>query len=186
MYMERKKRYQVSGKWLSLDEIERERVRMVNQANARLRRLEAKGYDRYAYERAMLYLKQSGKGTRFKRKTPSSPAEILSQVDALTRFLESKTSTVTGLEKVEAKSVAQFEARGFELKNKKEFFNFLSSSIYRELLQKHYASGLLQEFYDKAQSQNYSDAEIRELLEEYRRGETDVKTLSDLVGVSIL
>lgn len=186
MHMARKKKYQVSGKWLSLDEIERERVRMVNQANARLRRLEKKGYDRYAYERAMLYLKQSGKGTRFKRKKPSSPDEILSQVDALTRFLESKTSTVTGLEKVEAKAVAQFEARGFALKNKKEFFNFLSSSIYRELLQKHYASGLLQEFYDKAQSQNYSDAEIRELLEEYRRGETDVKTLSDLVGVSIL
>jgi hypothetical protein len=184
--MARAKRYQLSGKWLSLDEIERERVRMVNQANARLRRLEAKGYDRYAYERAMLYLKQSGKGKRFKRKKPSSAAEILSQVDALTRFLEAKTSTVTGLEKVEAKAVAQFESRGFELKNKKEFFNFLSSSIYRELLQKHYASGLLQEFYDKAQSQNYSDAEIRELLEEYRRGETDVKTLSDLVGVSIL
>lgn len=184
--MARKKKYQVAGKWLSLDEIEHERVRMVNQANARLRRLEKKGYDRYAYERAMLYLKQSGKGTRFKRKKPSSPAEILSQVDALTRFLESKTSTVSGLEKVEAKAVAQFEARGFELKNKKEFFNFLSSSIYRELLQKHYASGLLQEFYDKAQSQNYSDAEIRELLEEYRRGETDVKTLSDLVGVSII
>lgn len=184
--MARKKSYQVRGRWMSLDEIERERVRMVNQANARLRRLEKKGYDRYAYERAMLYLKQSGKGTRFKRKKPSSPDEILSQVDALTRFLESKTSTVTGLEKVEAKAVAQFESRGFELKNKKEFFNFLSSSIYRELLQKHYASGLLQEFYDKAQSQNYSDAEIRELLEEYRRGETDVKTLSDLVGVSIL
>lgn len=184
--MARKKRYQVSGKWLSLDEIERERVRMVNQANARLRRLEAKGYDRYAYERAMLYLKQSGKGKRFKRKKPSSPAEILSQVDALTRFLESKTSTVSGLEKVEAKAVAQFKARGFELKNTKEFFNFLSSSIYSELLKKQYASGLLQEFYDKAQSQGYSDADIKALLEEYRRGETDVKTLSDLVGVSIL
>ena len=184
--MARKKRYQVAGKWLSLDEIERERVRMVNQANARLRRLEKKGYDRYAYERAMLYLKQSGKGTRFKRKKPSSPDEILSQVDALTRFLESKTSTISGLENVEAKAVAQFEVRGFELKNKKEFFNFLSSSIYGELLKKQYASSLLQEFYDKAQSLNYSDTDIKELLEMYRRGETDVKTLSDLVGVSIL
>lgn len=184
--MARKKRYQVAGKWLSLDEIERERVRMVNQANARLRRLEKKGYDRYAYERAMLYLKQSGKGTRFKRKKPSSPDETLSQVDALTRFLESRTSTVTGLEKVEEKSVEQFKVRGFELKNKKEFFNFLSSSVYSELLKKHYASALLQEFYDKAQSLNYSDADIKELLEMYRRGETDVKTLSDLVGVSIL
>ena len=104
----------------------------------------------------------------------------------MTRFLESKTSTVSGLEKVEAKAVAQFKARGFELKNTKEFFNFLSSSIYSELLKKQYASGLLQEFYDKAQSQGYSDADIKALLEEDRRGETDVKTLSDLVGVSII
>lgn len=171
---------------MNLDEIERERVRMVNQANTRLRRLEAAGYTRYAYDRAMLYLKQSGKGTRFKRKKPSSPQEILSQVDALTRFLESKTSTVSGLEQVEAKSLEKFKKRGFEIKDEKDFFNFLSSSVYGELVKHHYASELLQEFYDKARSQNYTDEQIKELLEMYQEGKTDVKTLSDLVGVSIL
>lgn len=182
----KQKLYQVSGRWLSLDEIERERVRMVNQANTRLRRLEAAGYTRYAYDRAMLYLKQSGKGTRFKRKKPSSPQEILSQVDALTAFLESKTSTVSGLKKVEAKSVEQFKARGFSLKNEKEFFNFLSSAVYDRLTKKFISSEILQEFFDKAQSQNLTNSEIMGMLEEFEHGKIGVDDLIGQVGVSIL
>ena len=184
--MARKKKYQVSGKWLSLDEIERERVRMVNQANARLRRLEKKGYDRYAYERAMLYLKQSGKGTRFKRKKPSSADEILSQVDALTRFLESKTSTVTGLEKVEAKSIEQFKARGFDIKDRKDFFNFLSSELYGRLSKKFISSEILQEIYDKAKSKGISSGDIYRALEEYESGKIGLDDLTSMAGVSIL
>ena len=74
--------------------------KLAKLANSRLRALEKAGYDMFAYDRVITYLRNHGLN-RFSTKLPSMHdyKEVVNQLSELITFINAKTSTVAGARK---------------------------------------------------------------------------------------
>ena len=91
------------GGFYTIEELEALRRKYAKRANQRLLRLERAGLNYYAYDRAMLYLERTRKSKRFSesRGFKGNKQALLRELDSLTTFLNSRTSTVSGQRSIE-------------------------------------------------------------------------------------
>lgn len=90
----------MEGSPQSYEKLQKENRKLAKVANSRLRALEKSGYDMFAYDRAITYLKNQGL-TRFP--TTLAPSDdfkgMVNQLSELVTFINAKSSTVAGARK---------------------------------------------------------------------------------------
>lgn len=177
------------GRFYAIEELESLRRKFAKRANQRLLRLERAGLDYYAYDRAQLYLNRTRGTNRFSesKNYKGSKQALLRELDALTTFLGSKTSTVAGQRQIEREKIRMFEQKGYHVgDNSRQFFNFLSSSAYKQLSNSKIPSEMLIEFYTKAIDAGKSLGQIYTELDKFARGAVSgVDTLFNNFGIKM-
>lgn len=177
------------GRFYTINELESMRRKYAKRANQRLLRLERAGMDYYAYDRAMLYLERTRGKNRFSesKKYQGSKQGLLRELDALTTFLGSKSSTVKGQKEIQKARTETFRAKGYSIEqNERLFYNFLSSSAYKKLANSRIPSDILIEFYTKARDAGKSLGEIYTELDKFAKGAiSGVDALFKKFGIKI-
>lgn len=106
------------------------------RANTRLKALEKAGLDYYAYDRAVGFTQSEYDRNRFTTsKKLLSPDTLYQQILEVDRFLSAKSSTITGQKQIVSTRLKAFKDRGINIKNERDFFNFLASDVFKELAQ---------------------------------------------------
>lgn len=164
--------------------------KMARRANARLRRLEKAGRAFWAYDSATVYTQKAYGKNRF----PQSPRSMSERAQRrnlreIQKFLGLRTSTVSGSRSVENQIIDTFRSgkHDFEIVDRREFFNFLSSSIFKDISNRTMDSERLIEFYDRMSSeQGKSIDDIKDSLKEWKESESEgVEDLYNKYGMSI-
>lgn len=164
--------------------------KLARRANARLRRLENAGRAFWAYDSATVYTQKAYGKNRF----PQSPRGMSERAQRrnlreIQKFLGLRTSTVSGSRSVENQIIDTFRSgkHDFEIVDRREFFNFLSSSIFKDISNRAMDSERLIEFYDRMSSeQGKSIDEIKDALKEWQESESEgVEDLYNKYGMSI-
>ena len=107
-------------------------------ANNRLRALERAGYDMFAYDRAITYLRNNDR-TRFSASLPSQYdyKDIVSQLQELITFINAKTSTVAGAVKAlnsKLDKISEFTGREYTQDQRKTLGRLLGTDSVSTLL----------------------------------------------------
>lgn len=164
--------------------------KLARRANARLRHLEKAGRNFWAYDSATVYTQKAYGKNRF----PQSPRNMSESAQRrnlreIQKFLGLQTSTVTGSKKVEDKIVETFRGSSHNLQivDRREFFNFLNSAVYKDIANRTMDSERLIEFYDRMGSeQGKSIDEIIDALKEWQESESEgVEDLYNKYGMSV-
>lgn len=164
--------------------------KLARRANARLRRLEKAGRAFWAYDSATVYTQKAYGKNRF----PQSPRNMSERAKRrnlreIQRFLGLQTSTVSGSKKVDDMIVDTFRSadHGFQVIDRREFFNFLNSAVYKDIANHTMDSERLIEFYDRMSSEQGASLDyIKEALEEWQKSESEgVEDLYNKYGMSI-
>lgn len=179
------------GEFHTVEELQGIRLKYARIANKRLKRLEDAGRDVYAYTTATLYTQRTRGSNRFSTsKRFSESAEVLMRdIEALTTFLNQRTSTISGQKTLEREKIQTFEKKlGRRIDNPQEFWNFLSGSSFQDLRgARRGDSNYFVDFYVRASDEGYSTEEINKLLDEYRRGEVKgIDELFEEVGLNFI
>lgn len=135
---------------------------LASVANQRLRELEKQGETRWAYERVIKDLalpkgvtpRFSYSTTKLKRK-----AALDNYLSSILRFLNSESSTVTGIRAINKRRVEAFKEKGYTIKDEALFIDFLKSGIFTTLANVA-ASEFILEDIDLAMEQGYTLDEI--------------------------
>lgn len=117
------------------------RKQLAKKANERLRKLEAAGFDRWAYTRAMEYIGQTlGEGRkRFSESEGKriNRTRLYSDIRAMEAFLNSESSTIKGQESIinrrEMKLMSKFGIDMTTEEGKNDFYNFVDSLDFTSL-----------------------------------------------------
>lgn len=176
------------GRFYTIEELEALRRKYAKRANQRLLRLERAGLNYYAYDRAMLYLERTRKSKRFSesRGFKGNKQALLRELDSLTTFLNSRTSTVSGQRSIEREKIRTFENKGYNVGDPRQFFNFLSSFAYKSLANSKIPSEMLIEFFTKSRDSEKSLGQIYGELEKFKRGAVSgVDTLFNNFGIKM-
>lgn len=169
-----------------MDEYEK----LARRANARLRRLEKAGRAFWAYDSATVYTQKAYGKNRF----PQSPRNMSERAQRrnlreIQKFLGLRTSTVSGSRAVEKQIVDTFRSgkHNFQIADKRDFFNFLSSSVFKDISNRTMDSERLIEFYDRMSSEQGADLDtITDALEEWQKSASEgVEDLYNKYGMSI-
>lgn len=170
----------------TLDIYEVRRI-LAKAANQRMVRLEqgiskytGKAYTYGAYDIARDYLARQGKGGKLRfseqlgvrtdKKTGAlvvdrGPTATIKEIQALQRFLESESSTVGGMRKIEKRRINTFVSKGIpkSIAESKEFYDFLNSSAYE------HASKIIQseQIMDAIGSAADSGAKVSEIVKAF-------------------
>lgn len=179
------------GEFHTVEELQSIRLKYAKIANARLRSLERAERDVYAYDVATRYTERTRKSKRFSeaKKFSKNPRDLMRDIDALTQFLNSQTSTVRGQKKLENKKINSFEKKlEVTIPNKREFWNFLSGNSFQNLRGARKGdSNYFVDFYVRSKEEGYSLADINKALDEYRRGEVKgIDELFNKTGLSFI
>ena len=171
----REYRLDLRGRFYSVDELQKIRRHYAHIANERLRALEKADMAVYAYDVATHYTRMTRGSRRFSesKKFSEDPAVLKREIDALTTFLTSRTSTISGQKAVNRQKMQTFERKfGANIDGKREFWNFLSSATFQALRRARRGdSDFYIEFYLRSKETGLSNEQIDELLDEYRKGE---------------
>lgn len=199
--------YQASLTPTKLSQVRRTLAKRANQRLLRLERATSNVTgERYseigAYPKAMSYLERTGR-RRFdeRSRTKMDYDEQRREVIELQAFLSSKTSTVQGIREIEQERIKTFgsgkwgsyqwtdqERRALQFASTKEFYEFLNSSIYKELKSSGFTSDQLIEVYDEARERYQGrDREVllklTEALDRFRaQGSISLKELREAAG----
>lgn len=103
-------------------------------ANSRLLRLERKGYDYYAYDRASEFNREKGR-RRFST-TLDNPIDLYEQMLELRAFLNARSSTITGQKAIIKERKEAFSEMGIDIPRgeEKDFLRFLGNQDVREMI----------------------------------------------------
>lgn len=131
---------------------------LVNKANKRLERLEKNEHVNWAYKLAPM--DADGEHRRFRIPKNASSLQIRSLEKKLNRFLEAKTSTITGIEEVRHKRIDTMLKNNPDLPtnlDREKLSDFLSSKQF-EQLKKYADSGqIIEKFVEMADRQSADD-----------------------------
>lgn len=168
------------GKRYDIDEVRALRRKLAKRANARLLSLERKGLTKNAYRVATRYTQATRGRNRFSEGYLKS-AEISylrEDIENLRVFLNSATSTVSGYKQLKKERISRLRQKGLKIDDEDQFYRFLNSKIYKDLANKLISSDKLIEFYDVVDSDKYETEDLKEALEEFKKG--DVESIDDL------
>lgn len=163
-------------------ELEAEHRRLAKRSNQRMVRLE-RGKTKVtgeamtfgAYEKVQNYLEETGQGVRFSERKSFNPKDVSTNqlkrdIAAMNTFLNSKSSTVSGMNKIEQARIKTFEENGITAGSTKEFYDFLNSDEYNKA-KKVFSSDTLVELYDMATEKDKSGKplEYNDFMDEFRK-----------------
>lgn len=174
---------------MSRTEAEKYYRKIAKTANSRLSALEKAGRAFWAYDMATLFTSRAYGKKRFRyspaKMTDKSLARATKEIE---RFLYAESSTVRGSKAIDKKIISTFrEKHDFAISNEREFFNFLSSEDYKNLVGKNISSEFLIDFYDRSTEEGKTIDEILEALDKFKRNEiTGVEDLFNEFGLSVL
>lgn len=179
------------GEFHTVEELQSIRLRYAKIANVRLRSLERAGRDVFAYDVATRYTSRTRNSKRFSesKKFSENPRDLMRDIDVLTQFLNSQTSTIRGQKKLENEKINNFEKKlGVSIPDKREFWNFLSGSSFQDLRGARKGdSNYFVDFYVRSKEVGYSLDEINQALDDYRRGEVKgIDELFNKTGLSFI
>lgn len=185
-------------------ELTKLRRSLAKRANQRLVRLE-RATSRISGERyvdigaapiAKEYLSYKKRNRFLESTKPMSYEEERREVSVLQSFLKSKSSLVSGLRDIERKRIEKFESgqygsydvtgrkrRGLKFASTKEFYDFLTSGLFKELQNSGFSSDQILEEYDTARETFKGSADdafnaLSEALEKFRQqGNISLKEL---------
>lgn len=147
---------------------------MAKRANTRLTALEKKDYDYYSYDKAAAYATSKYGKARFSTKKVSDE-DLYKDLLQIRKFLESKSSTLTGQREIEKKKAETYREMGFDFDDKemKKFLKFLGDEDIRGIIKmsgKSKYGGHSGEIIDAIRGQwksNVDLVKIRNLFREY-------------------
>lgn len=177
------------SKFTTFSQLEAKREQLARIANTRLRALEKAGRDYWSYDSAVNYTQATRGTNRFSNAKHWRGTEegLVSEIQRLLNFLNSKSSTVSGSKAIESRIHNTFKARGRNLDNPREFFNFLNSSYYKKLSNKYISSDKLQEYFDRRITDGDTVESIHEELQLFLDGTIeDVDELFTRSGYSLI
>lgn len=128
--------YETLKKMNYKDKVEQAR-RLSNIANSRMKTLEKNNVDYYAIEKAKHFLNSLGRETFYTGRNYKSKKELRMTLQALSEFVNSKSSTMKGLREIRKARVTTFSEKfDIDLTNKddeRNFFEFLNSQQFLTL-----------------------------------------------------
>jgi hypothetical protein len=144
---------------------------LVKAANQRLSRLEKHGETNWAYQRVMKDLKTpKGVAPRFSyaKISDATEAALNNRLSEVLRFLNSESSTVTGVRDINKRRIQSLRDGRLNMKieNEELFIAFLKSDTFKSLADQA-ASEFIMEDIDIAMSQNYTLDEILKGYDEF-------------------
>lgn len=198
---------------MTYDQYNALRLKLAKRANQRMVRLErakseitGESYADYgAYQQAKDYLSRQKRNRFVEKGYRKSLDDMRREITQLQSFLNAKSSTVAGQKAIEKSRVQTFESGQWGAKwkatgipqtkikfaNNKEFYDFLNSSTFTELVKSGFTSDQIVELFELASERNDQyDAIINKMedaLETFReKGNADLKTLTKSLGLSPL
>lgn len=149
------------SEFTTLEELNAIRVKLAKRANSRLLRLEkkaqkesdGKSYIGWAYKPATRYTQEAYGKSRFNtnKNFYDDPFQVMEELDEIIMFLNSESSTITGINNIENRIINTFDQKhGLKIENPKDFFNFLETETYKNALY-NISSGQIQEFFNRVQ-----------------------------------
>lgn len=180
----------------STSELQAMRRQLAKVANQRMVRLErsrssvtGEALTFGAYEKATEYLNRQDRNRfsevlGFKKNTNALKHEI----NVLQQFLSMKSSTVSGQKEIEARRIETFAKAGVEFQTTKEFYDFLNSNDFKQLVNSGFTSEQIIDIYQehrKSTSAEESVNALNEALEFFRTGsaQATLKILRALTGL---
>lgn len=163
----------------SLDDLNKLRVKLARRANSRLLRLEKKGLVGWAYKPAVRYTQKAYGSNRFstRKEISDDPFKVIEEVEEIINFLNAESSTVTGVRNIESRITETFRKKGLDVKDPKDFFDFLSSETYKQS-EKNLSSEQIQELFDRAVGVGKTAMEIKQTLEDFNNKK--INTIDEL------
>lgn len=173
------------GDFTSLDDLNKLRVKLARRANSRLLRLEKKAiktdqkYIGWAYKPATRYTQKAYGSNRFstRKEISDDPFEVIEELEEIINFLNAESSTVTGVKNIESRITETFRKKGLEVKNPKDFFDFLSSETYKQS-EKNLSSEQIQELFDRAVGVGKTVKQVKQTLEDFNKKK--INTIDEL------
>lgn len=180
-----------------LQEIRRVLAKQANQRIVRLERAESKiTGERFSTFGAVTdvydYLGNKGRRRFSESKTGVKRSdELRREITVLQGFLGRKSSTVKGMREIENKRIKTFKNKGIKFSNTKEFYEFLNSQTFKNLVTSGFTSEQIVEAYDSAREKQTDDEVVKKMskaLDEYRQGEkkVSIKNLEESLGITLI
>lgn len=173
------------GKGVTIEELQRIRRQLAKVMNQRMVRLEqakspitGEKYTFGSYDKMQDYLAKQGKapikGTDTRRFAETldpkmSRRELQKEIRALQTFEEQVTSRVGGMREIEKKRVETLNKQGLDVKTvrSKDFFDFLNSETYTQLLKSFTSEDIIEEYDKKVQKEKNTGEDIGEAFKKY-------------------
>lgn len=147
--------------------------KLIQRANARLKRIEQAGKQSPAYFKALDYIERfynpfenrNETVTRFTSVPEQAPRRRNQQIRAIKRFLNMQTSTLSGIKNAERKRDATFASKGFT-GDYNSLYTFLSSAQF-DSLSRRYGSDQVVEQFIEMYNEGLQLDEIRTMYDTY-------------------
>ena len=186
------------GKGVTIDDLRKIRRQLAKVMNQRMVRLEnakspvtGEGYTFGSYDKMQDYLTAQGKapikGTDIRRFTETldpgmSRRQLQKEIRALQGFEEQVSSRVAGMKQIERQRIKTMSEAGLDpnTARSKDFYDFLNSKTYEELLKSFTSEDIIEEYDRKARKEKTSGEEIAESFRNYLENETGRISLKGL------
>ena len=187
-----------------LKKIRRQLSKVMNQRMVRLENTKSKisgeAYTFGSYEKMQDYLTQKGKapikGTDIRRFSEvldpgMSRRELQKEIRALQGFEEQVSSRVGGMKQIEKQRIKTMTEQGLDpsTARSKDFYDFLNSKTYEELLKSFTSEDIIEEYDKKAQKEKIRSTEIGDAFAKYleeEKGRLSLKSLRKSLGTTTI
>lgn len=146
----------------ALEELVERNKALAKRANSALRRLEKAGFTRYAYDRAISYTESEFGMNRFTTSRHKLPwiEDLQINIQEMSTFLSSKSSTISGNKAIDKSIVDAFRAKGVNIPQgqENEFIDLIASDDFETLKKTYVDSGTI--IMDMVRLTNDSDYKV--------------------------
>ena len=146
----------------ALEELVERNKALAKRANSALSRLEKAGFTRYAYDRAISYTESEFGMNRFTASRNKLPwiEDLQINIQEMSTFLSSKSSTISGNKAIDKSIVDAFRAKGVNIPKgqENEFIDLIASDDFETLKKTYVDSGTI--IMDMVRLTNDSDYKV--------------------------
>lgn len=195
------------GKGATIEDLRKIRRQLAKVMNQRMVRLEqakspvtGESYTFGSYDKMQDYLTAQGrapiKGTDIRRFSETldpgmSRRQLQKEIRALQGFEEQVSSRVAGMKQIERQRIKTMSEAGLDpnTARSKDFYDFLNSKTYEELLKSFTSEDIIEEYDRKARKEKTSSEEIAESFRNYLENETgriSLKSLRKSLGTTTI
>ena len=163
---------------------------LAKRANSALRRLEKDGITRWSYDRAISYTESEYGMKRFTTSRTKLPdiADLQINIQEMSKFLASKSSTVSGNKAIDLSVIDAFRAKGINIpKNEEsEFLDLIASDDFETLKKSYVDSGtIMMELVDLTNDYKVSISDIASAFSKVVKGELTYDVALEELGYKI-